>query len=234
MQMLPKLIQFPDPFILTKLTPSGNKGALRRVPSKWDSYLIAIPKLAIQYYRDALEVLKPDSLPHDCREATYGLGRLLYDEGRFDEARDAFVMLHEAVDFMRGEAIRVDTRERLAEENAEIYARLVYCCMAVGDEASAFKYATAGKGRAFVDLLSSAQIDLSNVPDKALQEKVAQARELKARLDGLIGPLLGEATSMNTQRSQQEAISELSEAQRKALLSLWAVNDAQSLGLKIK
>ena len=185
---------------------------------------------AINCYQQALEVFQPDALPHDCRRTAYWLGRLLYDEERFAEARDAFIMAHEAVEFMRGEATGEEGRRRLAEENADLYARLVYCCLAVGDKASAFEYATMGKGRAFVDLLSSAQIDLTKVEDeeeeenKALQEKVAQAHALKARLDGLLGQLLGEHVGATLAVAQGEKnvgavaqVAQLSDAQRVAL-----------------
>ena len=147
---------------------------------------------AIRCYEEALTVFLPQALPHDCRLTAYWLGRLLYDEGRFAEAREAFIMAHEAVEVMRGETRREEGRRRLGEENADLYARLVYCSLVMGDEKAAFEYATMGKGRSFVDLLSSVQIDLKNVSDKPLAEKVSQARELKTRLDALLGQLLGE------------------------------------------
>ena len=143
---------------------------------------------------------------------------MLYDEGRFGEARDAFVMAHKAVEVMRGEAKREEGRRRLAEENADLYARLVHCCLMVGDEKSAFEYATAGKGRTFVDLLGSVQIDLEGLPEH-LTQKVAQARQLKVQGDALLGQLLGETVSMNTQHTPQNANApqKHTEAQRSAL-----------------
>ena len=61
----------------------------------------------------------------------------MYDEGRFSEAREAFVTAHEAVEALRGEIIREETKRELAEKNADLYARLVYCCLHDEDEAAA-------------------------------------------------------------------------------------------------
>jgi len=150
---------------------------------------------AISHYKQALEVRTPMTLPQDCRDTAYSLGRLLYDEHRFSEGRYAFETAHQAVEALRGEVQRDVAKRSLAKENADLYARLVSCCLREGDEAAAFVYATAGKGRAFVDLLATARLDLSaaSANNPALADDLRKARELRQQIDVLLAPLMGES-----------------------------------------
>ncbi|MGB0384149.1 MAG: CHAT domain-containing protein [Ardenticatenaceae bacterium] len=145
-------------------------------------------ELAIECFQQALEERKPQSFPQDCRNTAHWLGRLLYDEGRFAEARQAFVTAHEAVEALRGEVVREKAKRDLAEENADLYARLVFCCLRERDAAAAFKYAVAGKGRAFVDMLATARFDLSAVGAEGaeLAADLQQYRERRKQIDNLL------------------------------------------------
>ncbi|MDP9350195.1 MAG: CHAT domain-containing protein [Chloroflexota bacterium] len=144
-------------------------------------------ELAIGCYRRALEVRAPTTLPQDCRDTAYLLGWVLHAERRFGEARDALVTAHQAIEALHGEASRESARRRLSEENADLYARLVHSCIVEGDEEAAFAYAVAGKGRAFVDLLSSARLNLSaaGADDPALADDLRRAEELRRQIETL-------------------------------------------------
>jgi tetratricopeptide (TPR) repeat protein len=150
---------------------------------------------AIQHYQHALEVRTPLSFPQDCRDTAYALGCLLYGVHRFSEAQRALDTAHQAVEALRGEVQRDIAKRSLSEENADLYARLVSCCLKEGDEAAAFAYATAGKGRAFVDLLATARFDLSaaSAKDSALAHDLSKARELRQQIDTLLATLTGES-----------------------------------------
>ena len=150
---------------------------------------------AILHYQYALEVRTPTSFPQDCRDTAYELGRLLYDERRFLEARQALSTAHQAVEALRGEVQRDIAKRSLAEENADLYARLVSCCLKEEDESAAFKYIVAGKGRAFVDLLATARIDLSaaSANDPALSDDLRKAQELRQKIDTILATLTGES-----------------------------------------
>ena len=135
------------------------------------------------------------TFPQDCRDTAYWLGRLLYDEHYFLEARHALVTAHQAVEALRGEIQRDVAKRSLAQENADLYARLVSCCLKEGDEEAAFGYAVAGKGRAFVDLLATARFDLSSArtSDPALSDDLQKADELRQQIDILLATLTGES-----------------------------------------
>ena len=152
---------------------------------------------AISHYQQALQVRTPMTLPQDCRNTAYALGRLLYDEHRFSESRGALDIAHQAVEALRGEVRRDAAKRTLSEENADLYARLVSCCLKEGDEAAAFAYAAAGKGRAFVDLLATARFDLSaaSANNPALADYLHRAQELRQRIDNLLAILTGESGS---------------------------------------
>ena len=108
---------------------------------------------------------------------------------------------------LRGEVQREGARRKLAEENAGLYARLVFCCLhealtlspsqeegSQADIEAAFEYAAAGKGRAFVDLLSSARVDLSmmGAENAQFQADWQTYREMRQEIDGLLLILTGD------------------------------------------
>ena len=111
---------------------------------------------AIEHYQTALEIFTPELFPHECRQAAYNLGIIFYDKGDCIQARQAFETAHQALENLWREM----SKQRLATENADLYARLVYCCLDKKDKAAAFKYANAAKGRAFVDALNTVNFDI--------------------------------------------------------------------------
>jgi CHAT domain-containing protein/tetratricopeptide (TPR) repeat protein len=178
---------------------------------------------AIIHFRQALEVSTPLTFPHNCRDSAYWLGRLLYAEQRFTEARQVLETAHQAIEALRGEMRRDIAKRSLAGENADLYARLVSCCLAEKDEAAAFKYAVAGKGRAFVDLLASARFDLfaASISDPNLAEDLHQARKLRQKIDALLSVFTGESSQGQTSSSADDGAS-ASEQMLAQLNTLWA------------
>jgi CHAT domain-containing protein/tetratricopeptide (TPR) repeat protein len=148
----------------------------------------------IRCYRRALEVFTPQAHPERCGVAATSLANILYGERRFSEARVAYVTAHEAVEMQRNDTLREGTQRGLSQETAGLYAHLVHCCLIEGDEEAAFKYAVAGKGQAFVNLLATARFDLSaaGADDPKLAEHLRQARELRQQIDNLLAKLSGE------------------------------------------
>ena len=146
---------------------------------------------AISYYEQAFEVFTPMAFPQNCRDTAYRQGCLLYSTRRFAEALHALVTAHHAVEALRGEIQREVAKRALAQENADLYARLVSCCLHEGDEGAAFQYAVAGKGRAFIDLLATGHLDLSALgatnPD--LANDLHTARVLRQQIDNLLALL---------------------------------------------
>ena len=149
---------------------------------------------AILHLKHALEVRTPIAFPQDCRDTAYSLGHLLYNEQRFSEALHALSIAHQAVEALRGEIWRDVAKRTLAEENADLYACLVFCCLREEDESAAFEYTVAGKGRAYVDLLATARLDLSaaSTNDSDLANDLRKARELRQQIDTLLAILTGE------------------------------------------
>jgi tetratricopeptide (TPR) repeat protein len=143
---------------------------------------------AIGHYELALEVWTAGAFPQDCRDTAYTLGNLLYEKRRFTQARTALIIAHQAVEALRGEITREGAKRNLAEENADLYARLVHCCLLDDDEEAAFKYAAAGKGRAFVDLLATARFDFSTAGADypKLAEDLREIRDLNQQIGNLL------------------------------------------------
>jgi CHAT domain-containing protein/tetratricopeptide (TPR) repeat protein len=152
---------------------------------------------AIFHYHQALEVHEPTAYPHYCRDTAYSLGNLLYDLQRYPEARVALETAHQAIEAMRGEVQRDLTKRALAGENVDLYARLVSCCLHERDEAAAFRYTVAGKGRAFVDQLACIRLDPSalEAEDPALAAALRMDRALRQQIDDLRSALIDEGDS---------------------------------------
>lgn len=153
----------------------------------------ALP-LALALYGEALEVYTPEALPAHCRDTAYDLGCLLYDHGDRDRARAALETAHRAVEALRGEVSREAARRALAAAHSDLYARLVACCLWQGDALAAFEYATAAKGRAFVDALAGIRLDLerAGAGDPELRAGLDRARALRDQVDALLALLTGE------------------------------------------
>jgi CHAT domain-containing protein/tetratricopeptide (TPR) repeat protein len=162
-------------------------------------------------YQLALSVYTPQAFPQGCRDSAYRLGRLLYDESRLAEARVALETAHHAVEALRGEARREAAKRSLAEDNADLYARLVSCCIAAGDVPAAFRSAAAGKGRAFVDLLAAARFDLPGqaVRDPALARDLARARETRQQTDNLLAAVTGESGTGSATMPRERLLAQL-------------------------
>ena len=175
---------------------------------------------AIETYQAALDGYAVGVFPMERRHAGNNLGRLLYREGRYGEARAAFEQAHEALEQLHKPKMTEQERRKLSEDNALLYARLVFCCLKESDANAALEYAAAGKGRAFVDMLGSARLDLDAIlagdlseEYPGLQADVKEVQRLRGELDRLLTQLsqvepgnkqLGEQLSSEVQAQQQK------------------------------
>jgi CHAT domain-containing protein/tetratricopeptide (TPR) repeat protein len=150
---------------------------------------------AIELHQKALEVRSPDLLPQESLDTAYQRGQALATHGRYAEARVAFEIAHSAIRTIRGEASRESAKRSISAMSKGLYEHLVRTCLRLDDVEAAFTYAAAGKGRAFVDMLTSARFDLSAAaaghPDMAAD--LQRARVLRQEIDNLLAYLSGES-----------------------------------------
>jgi len=102
--------------------------------------------------------------PQHYQQIYYKEGLTHYREGNYINARKTFEKAHKvALKNLWREMNSDASKQKLAVENKELYAKLVYCCLDGldgTDENSAFKYTTAAKGQAFVDVLNRINFDI--------------------------------------------------------------------------
>lgn len=146
---------------------------------------------AIGYYQHALAACDGVTLPAIRRRAATNLGGLFYVQGHYAEARAVFEQAHAAIQQVASFTQSHAARRQLSQENAQLYAHLVCCCLQLGDTAAAFTYAAAGKGRAFVDVLASDRFDLTavGVDQPELLADIARVRELRTHIDTILAHL---------------------------------------------
>ena len=152
-------------------------------------------EMAIKAYRAALRVYTPETDPQNCLYAALTLGRLLYQSAQLEEAREALETAHSALELLRGQILRDDGKRQLGEENSSLYALLVSCCLLKGDEGAALRYATAGKGRSFVDALATARVDLSaaGADNPELAADLRKASDIRQRIDDILAAFMSHA-----------------------------------------
>ncbi|MGP8298287.1 CHAT domain-containing protein [Streptomyces inhibens] len=116
---------------------------------------------AISAYERSLE-LCDDSEPIFGVESATNYGLLLNELDELQRARTILELAHEWAEMARAERTSHKARLELAAYTAPLYRTLVYCCLQESDLKSAFMYASAGKGRTFVDMLARARITVES------------------------------------------------------------------------
>lgn len=162
----------------------------------------------IEHRLKVLEWYETERRYGNCLRMGRQLGDLLYDHRRFAEAYQPYATAAKALEELRRTTLSGQDRQKQNTLNADLYARLVRCCLMTNEKELVFEYATAGKGRAFVDLLSSAQVDLTNVDNQNLAQKLQQSREVRGQIDGVMAQWLAEVSSKIDRKSLQKQLRE--------------------------
>ncbi len=142
---------------------------------------------AIQAYKQALLVRTQETVPVDCRYTALNLANLLYAEKRWGLACEAYQQAHEALELMRNETIKEESRRQLAKDNAALYAGLIHCCLVLDDTKAAANYALAGKSRTFTEQLAGEHTILNELltQDLALAHEYRSIQQNRQELDRL-------------------------------------------------
>lgn len=167
---------------------------------------------AISFLENALDVYKPYLFPHYAQTTASILGDCLYEDCNFLQARNTYSIVHKAIESMRSEIQRESTKRELAGKNAEVYERLVYCCLLEGDVLAALEYVFAAKSRVFLDQLVSTRLDLSATAanNSAFAIDIKRVYSLRHQIDRLLDLLINKKDDQN-QQQQKETRAEVME-----------------------
>jgi CHAT domain-containing protein len=111
---------------------------------------------AVDAFQQALTIQTPDLLPAQCLTTASALGNLLFQQEQWREAKKVLELAHLAAENERQQQY-TDSRQRLAQQTAVVYASLVAACLETGDSISALDYALAAIGRSDAERLGSVQ-----------------------------------------------------------------------------
>jgi CHAT domain-containing protein len=128
-------------------------------------------KNAIAYFENSLRIRTKEAFPKDCVDTLYNL-TLAYDDS--DDKQNAYKTCAEAIEVLetRIRALSyAETRRAIAENQANLYHRMVSLCIRLGKIEEALSYAERGKSRTLVEMLHSAQLQ----PSEKVPEKVREA-----------------------------------------------------------
>ncbi|MBN1296483.1 tetratricopeptide repeat protein, partial [bacterium] len=171
---------------------------------------------AVRHFRTALEILLPDVLPVESREAAMWLGDTLIRLGRFDEAEDALLIAIEA-DTNRYQQMFISQSMKFEiESGSPIYFLMSYLQQCRGDAAGALTWLERGKARWMTERMRWDRVSFLNLPE--IQRKACT--ELAAKLEALriehyipardVGDIIRETRSVQEQlRALIEANSRL-------------------------
>ena len=141
---------------------------------------------ALELYKQAVE-LTPQNHPQQIT-ISENLGNAYYQAHEYQHARQAYGDMAATLEELRAASTLKADRQKMLEDYASAFSRLVTCCLWDGDVEAAFRYAEAGKSRALVDALQAEKVDLSAAAaqDPSLQAKLDQAQQLRSQIDYLL------------------------------------------------
>lgn len=109
-------------------------------------------KAAVSYYRQSLAMRTLEEFPQHRRDTAWNFGNFLYRQERWEETIEVFLIAHKAIQATRNESRNIESLGRIAKENAEMYRKLVTCCLNIGAVEEAATYALLGKARTLAEL----------------------------------------------------------------------------------
>jgi CHAT domain-containing protein/predicted LPLAT superfamily acyltransferase len=138
---------------------------------------------AIVAFQDAVDGAQATGVREYERVAARSLGNLHYDEKQWSLAYTAFDTATAALEAMRTGYFTGEAKARLAEENAQLYARMTDTCLHLGRLEDALEWAEAGKGRLFLDQLGADAFPAPSLPPTQgplLEREASLISELRA------------------------------------------------------
>ncbi|NUK21974.1 CHAT domain-containing protein [Streptomyces lunaelactis] len=149
-------------------------------------------------------------------ESATHYGLFLHDLEDYKKARSVLQVAHSWAEKTRSERASQKDSMKLAAYTATLYRTLVSCCLEDGDERSAFLYASASKGRTFVDRLARAQVTVEGVlrdhPEIEHLDRYVQVRNAICHLRRTLYQRKGEEREdeAHSPASEEQAYSHLS------------------------
>lgn len=140
---------------------------------------------AILYYQQALTVQTLEQFPADHKQTQSYLGDLYFDEHNWAAAQTAYLKAIEAGRILLATAFTEPGRRIEVAGTSQLYTRVAYCFIQLGQPAEALYWLEQGKSRLLAEELALGDIDLAPLPDAdrlTLQERRARVRELEAEM----------------------------------------------------
>ncbi|MDM8529276.1 CHAT domain-containing protein, partial [Anaerolineales bacterium HSG24] len=140
----------------------------------------------IKNFKGRLESLS--GTPRQRYEKLLDEANVQYKHADYTLARMAFIKVHEDVQRLRGRFLESEPQRYLSEQTADLYEKLVHCYLIEENYEAAFKYATTGKGRAFVQQLGKGNeaimADMLAQGD-TFAKKLAETLDLRTKINEL-------------------------------------------------
>lgn len=151
-------------------------------------------ELAEIHFSRALSLFTPEKQPLLCLAAAYFCGEMFFQKGRYSQARRYLETGHTALEALRSELAADVSKREAAEKAALLYPLLIRCCLAGEDLPAAYEYASAMKGRAFIETLQGLPLDSATITgqDEQYGAMLLQLRRMQERIESLRRGVLDE------------------------------------------
>jgi len=172
---------------------------------------------SITLFKAALTVFKPDEYPVKCREASFSLGSLYFQDGNWSEAYKYFKIGLEAADALYRSAY-VPTSQRIEMQfNADLFDRIVATCANLKDDPEMCRtgliHAEAARDRQFVAQMGTGKFPSpAGLDPEKLQQEASLINQIRGLEQALSGSALPDdreqklASERQTVRAQLDAI----------------------------
>ncbi|MFZ0749896.1 MAG: CHAT domain-containing protein, partial [Pyrinomonadaceae bacterium] len=169
---------------------------------------------AITLFKSALTVFKPDEYPLKCREASFSLGSLYFQDGNWSKAYKHFEIGLEAADALYRSAY-VPTSQRIEMQiNADLFDRLVATCARLKDDPEMCRrgliHAEAARDRQFVAQMGTAKFPApAGLDPEKLQQEASLINQIRGLEQALSGSGLADDQEQKLARERQTVHAQL-------------------------
>lgn len=140
---------------------------------------------AVRCYQQALEVFTIEQFPSRCRMTMSSLANLFFAAKRWGDAASHYKEAAKAGDVLLAEAYTEIGRRGEVTETGQLYARLAYCQLRLGQPAAALDWLEKGKARLLAEALALQEADIHKLPETdkhAVRDAREQVRRLEAEM----------------------------------------------------
>jgi tetratricopeptide (TPR) repeat protein len=157
-------------------------------------------RLAIDLYRQALEVFTPGIFPLKALKLSHSLGQIYFNQGAWQLALDAYEISMKSV-----ESFQISLGNRQTQEDAlKVYENAIHCAINLGNYSKAIEYTERSRSRQLVELSSRNPLQTPDMPTEMATD-LANYANLNRQIQAIREPEKEPKTTRNANSLRHDA-----------------------------